>query len=308
VGTSVALGVAGLLAAALVANAIVTTARTERADASAPGRLVGLPGQDLHVIDEGPRDDAALVLIHGYAGSVNWWERAARILARKRRVIRLDLLGHGASEKPRRGYAMAEQGRRVVNVVRKLGVKRIVVVGHSMGGHVAVATAERDRDLVRGVVVIGTPSEARFAEGPGLLRLVFAPVLGQAVYRFAPDSAIKSRLRYTAFAGGVEFPDRWVEDFRDVTYTAFTRSGLESREYLVARPDDLRMAGTRRPLLVLFGRKDRAVNPAAALRWDVPGVQVVRWAGVGHTPQHERPRQTAALILRFASSVLGGSR
>lgn len=300
---SLALGALAFAVAALVANAVVTSAKTERADAGTPGQIVDLPGGDLHVIDQGHRGDSAVILIPGYTGSVNWWERAAQIVARGRRVIRVDLLGHGASEKPKRGYGMDEQARRVADAARKLGVRRAVVAGHSLGGNVAVAMAEQDRELVRGVMVIGTPSDNQLQEGPGTLRLLFTPVVGQALYRLAPDSAAERRLEYAAFAGQTELPERWVDDSRRVTYTAFVRSGWESFQYR-QRALDRRMAATGRPVLVLFGRRDRAVNPAAALHWDGARLEVVRWPGVGHTPQYERPRETAALILRFARTVL----
>lgn len=302
------LGVLAALAlalAALVINAVVTSGETRAADRSAPGRIVKLPGGDLHVIDQGPRRAEALVLLHGYACSTNWWEPAARVLDGDHRVIRVDLLGHGASEKPAEGYGMPDQARLVVGALRKLGVRRAIVVGHSMGAEVAVATAEQDRELVRGVMVIDMSPDDAYEEGPGELRLAFAPLIGQALHRLLPDSMIKSRLESEAFAGEVKLPDAFVQDFRRVTYTAFTRSAEGSREYRDARPLDQRMSATRRPLLVLFGARDRAVNPSSALRWDVPGATVTRWPGVGHSPQYERPAQTARLILRFADRVLG---
>jgi pimeloyl-ACP methyl ester carboxylesterase len=303
-GTRLAFAALALSGVALVVNAIVTSAETEPADAGAPGQIIHLPGGDLHVIDEGPRDESALVLIHGYTASANWWERDARILAPTRRVIRVDLLGHGASEKPKRGYGMEQQARRVLSAVRGLGVRRALVVGHSMGGVVAVAAAEADRALVRGVMVLDTPPDDSREKGPGLLRFAWTPGIGQALHRFAPDSAVKRTLESAAFAGEVELPDRWVEDARGVTYTAFIQSGKGANDYRDERPLDERMAATGRPLFVLFGEKDNTLNPQAAFDWDVPGVKVVRIPGVGHTPQYERPRETAELIARFARQIL----
>lgn len=146
---------AAVLAAVAVVVAVVLVAGlsgagdTEAARPGAGGQVLRLPGGDLYVTQTGPpahdgeartrgrvpaRGADALVLIHGYTGSTRWWSRVMPALARERRTIAVDLLGHGRSEKPRDGYSMENQARLVLAALRRLGVRRAVVVGHSMGG------------------------------------------------------------------------------------------------------------------------------------------------------------------------------
>src|SRR5688572_25877352 len=97
------LGLLILLAVALAVNTVVTDRDTEEARADT-GRIVDLPGGDLQVREDGPRDAPAVVMLHGFACSLNWWDQVTPALARDHRVVRFDLLGHGGSEKPKEGY------------------------------------------------------------------------------------------------------------------------------------------------------------------------------------------------------------
>ncbi|MDA2807726.1 alpha/beta fold hydrolase [Nocardiopsis sp. LSu2-4] len=150
---------------------------------------------------DGPRDAPALVLIHGLAGSARWWDPLVPRLAGSHRVIRVDLLGHGRSAKPTGGgYSVPEQARRVGEVLDRLGVEEAVVVGHSTGGSVATALAERRGDLVGGLVLIGSgPRLDAFASDGGVGRLLFVPVAGQLLWRLRTDGILRQGMS-TAFS------------------------------------------------------------------------------------------------------------
>ena len=133
-----------VLALLLAVNTVVMNRETKAANADA-GRIIDLPGGDLQVREYGSPDAPNMVLLHGFACSLGWWDEAAPALARDHHVLAFDLLGHGGSEKPRDGYGMEEQARRVSAALDKLGVRRAVIVGHSMGGAVATALVQLRR-------------------------------------------------------------------------------------------------------------------------------------------------------------------
>jgi pimeloyl-ACP methyl ester carboxylesterase len=292
-------GVALLL---LLVHTVVTDRETKSAEASYGGKIMQLPGGDLNYKDEGGRDDPVIVLLHGFAGSMRWWDRVAPDLAQRGlRVIRFDLLGHGGSEKPRDGYAPDEQARRVAAALRKLGVRRATIVGHSMGGTVASALAELEPRLVRKVAVIDTPPRDGYAD-PSVMRSVSTwPVVGELVRRFAPDPVIKAGLD-PAFADDVEVPDAFVDDLDGMTFSAYDKSATEAREFVEDRPNSDRINDAGVPLLVIFGTEDEIVEPTAAERWgkDVPRARVVELRGVGHSPHWESPRDVVKLLLDYA--------
>ncbi len=139
---------------------------------------------DLNVVQDGEPDAPPVLLIHGLAGSIAWWDSVVPMLARDFRLIRVDLRGHGKSPSPRRGYDTAAHARGVAAVLDRLGVSRFSVVGHSTGGYVATALAEQRRDAVVALTVIDTgPSPAAIIPQGLLSRLALLPVPGRLLWR-----------------------------------------------------------------------------------------------------------------------------
>lgn len=269
----------------LAVHTFITNRETEPAEAQG-AKVMQLDGGDLRYRDEGDRNDPVVVLLHGFACSLDWWDRVAPDLVRRgRRVIRFDLLGHGGSEKPREGYGMDEQARRVAEALAKLGVRHAVVVGHSMGGTVAGSLVEQKPGLVRKVAVIGTPPRNGFADLPIAGRVATWPVIGQLARRLAPDQVIKAGLD-SAFAEGTEVPDEFVDAVDGMTYSAYDKSGQAAHDFNEAETNAERIKASRRPLLVIFGTEDDIVDPQAADAWEkaVPQAQVLRLEDAGHSP------------------------
>lgn len=281
-------------------HTFVTDRETKSAERDG-ARIVELPGGDLRYRDEGDRGDPVVVLLHGFASSLRWWDRVAPDLVRRgRRVIRFDLLGHGGSEKPRDGYSTEAQAERVAAALGELGVRRATLVGHSMGGAVASALVESNPRLVRRLAVIGTAPAEGFSDLPLTARVARWPVVGHLVRRLAPDQVIRAGLS-SAFADGTEVPAQFVDDLDGMTYTAYRRSGVATREANEDRPNGERVGRSGRPLLVIFGTADEIVDPRAAGTWKeaVPRARVVRLSGAGHSPQWERPREVVRELLAF---------
>ena len=296
----IALTLLAVLVLAAVTNAIITSRETAPAMADV-GRIVNLSGGDLQVREDGPPNAPAIVLLHGFAGSIHWWNGVAPLLARSHRVIRVDLLGHGGSQKPRDGYAVDHRAELVRQVLARVGVEHALVVGHSMGGSVATALVERDPALVNGLVLIDSPPNEESGRLPFVARLQFVPVVGQAIHRIAPDGAIRNGLA-AAFAPGFDVPDQFVQDFRRMTYSSFDGNHRNFIEYLRRAPLDVRLARQHVPLLVIFGTEDHIVRPSAAQEFaHVPGAQIVTVSGAGQSPHVEAPAQTAASIIDFAA-------
>src|SRR6185437_14238788 len=88
-----------LVVAALVVNTFLVSRATRPAEAFDGGRVVELDGPDLNVKEFGPPGDRAVVLLHGYSASVEWWDRVAAAMP-DQRVVAIDLVGHGGSEAP----------------------------------------------------------------------------------------------------------------------------------------------------------------------------------------------------------------
>jgi pimeloyl-ACP methyl ester carboxylesterase len=295
------------LALLLGLNAVLVSDETKPARADV-GRILRLSGGELQVREDGPRTGPPMVLLHGFAGSVHWWDGVVPALAAHNHLIRIDLLGHGGSAKPGQGYTMEKQAQLVDEALGQLGVRRALIVGHSMGGLVATALAARDRALVTGVVLIDSPPREGAGSLPLLARMGFVPVLGQALRGLVSNGMVDMGLR-DAFAPGYRVPHQFVTDFWRMTFTSYAASSRDSGDYLKHEPLDRRLAKTRVTVLALYGTRDKLVRPASMRDFEkVPGARVVAIPNAGHSPMVEQPLATGRLILGFARELASPAR
>lgn len=104
----------------------------------------------------------ALVLLHGWCGDRAYWRHQAEAFSADYRVVTLDQAGHGESGKDRKAWTAAGLAADVEAVVKALGLKRVILVGHSMGGPVALLAAKRMPGTVVAVVGVDTLQNAEF--------------------------------------------------------------------------------------------------------------------------------------------------
>lgn len=315
----VLIGALVALAILLAVNTVVLDQQTKAAGVTVSGgRILDLTGGAVQVVEQGPtvarvarRDSTArppIVLLHCFGCSLHWWDRMVPLLAKRHRVIRIDLLGFGGSEKPKSGYSMEEQGRLVALALGKLRVQGAVVVGHSMGFDVATALASESSELVDRLVAIDNAPDPSFGDLPFTARLTFTPVLGQALRRIAPDFAIEDGYE-SAFAPGYDlgdFSDQVIDDYKAMTYTSYDRSPAEADDYENELPLDQRVRTAAVPLLVIFGEHDQLYDdPGAAAEayGDVPGARISIIPSAGHSPNVETPAKTSRLVLDFAAEA-----
>jgi pimeloyl-ACP methyl ester carboxylesterase len=305
-GWKIGIGVALAVIALLAINAVLVSGKTKTAELTVPGgRLLDLPGGEVQVVERGPRDGEEIVLVHCFSCAIDWWDRVMPLLAREHRVVALDLLGHGGSEKPGSGYTPENQAKVVAEALEELDVSDAEVVGHSLGGSVSVALAQARPSLVDRVVIIDMPPDHTYGDLGFIAGLAFQPVLGEMLWTIKPDFSVRDGLG-VAFAPGFEVPDAFVEDVKRMTYTAYDRSPAGTDEFLDEESLDQRMKSTGKPLLVLMGAEEQIVDdPQRALGQyasTVPWANTKLIAGAGHSPNVEKPALTARLILGFANS------
>jgi pimeloyl-ACP methyl ester carboxylesterase len=134
-------------------------------------------------VNEHGRGEPSFLCLHGLADTLEIWSRVTPALAQRGRLVTMDQRGHGESEAPPGPYRRDDLARDVVAVLDRLGISRTILIGHSMGGIVAMTTALAYPERVAGLVLIGTASQcseavagwyekiARAAETDGLAGL-----------------------------------------------------------------------------------------------------------------------------------------
>jgi len=307
IGRRAKIAVGALLAilALLGLNAVLLEGETEEAETTVPGgTIVSTSSGDLQVVERGPLGAPPIVLIHCFSCAMDWWDGAMPALARGHRVIAVDLLGHGGSEKPDSGYSIEHQAETLARVLRARNVRDATVVGHSLGGSVAVGLAERAPDLIDRVTIVDMPPDTSYGDLGFVAGLAFQPLIGPALWRIKPDFSVKQGLE-VAFAPGFDVPDAFVEDVKRLNYSAYDESPTGTDDFLDEESLDRRMRATGKPLFVLMGADEQIVNdPQRALdqyQATVPNAKSFLVPGAGHSPNVEKPAETARLILAFAN-------
>ena len=316
----ITLGVIAGLVVLLLINAIVVSNATKDAYVRDSGaRLVETSNGTLHVLEQGNPRGTPIVLVHCYTCSMNWWDDLAPLLERDHRVIRVDLLGHGGSDKPSAGYSIDDQATAVAEALAKLGVLNATVVGHSLGGSVVTALTQRSPQLATRVVIIDQSAEDGFENQSFAQRVSYWPIVGQAADRLlqiAPTSEVTDQYD-DAFAPGYEIssgfenPDQPADDLRAMTYTSYKDTHDAEEDFVAEGPLDERLAASHAPTMVIFGAEDQLYDAQTAVdryRQNVPGVQSHLLPGVGHSPNVERPNLVAPLILSWAAPPPGALR
>lgn len=296
------------IVALLIVNVFVVDGETKDAEVTLDGaEILNLPGGDVQVLEEGSGAGAPIVLLHCYGCSMHWWDELAPLLAENHEVIRIDLLGFGGSQKPSSGYSIEEQAELVAGTLDRLNVQGAVVVGHSLGFSVATALAAQASQLVDRLVNIDEGPSSDYCSLPFIARLGYVPVLGQAIWRLTPSFAVKDAYA-AAFAPGFDLadgfpdPDQVVNDYRAMTYTSYRDAYEEARDFSDATPLDERLRSIPVPLLSIFGTEDQICDPetSQAAYESLPGAQIEEIKGAGHSPNVEKPEETARLIEAFA--------
>jgi len=233
--------------------------------------------------------EPAVVLVHGIACNRAFMALQARFLEASHRVVTVDLRGHGDSDAPHQRYTISVLADDVGWVCERLGVTRAVVVGHSLGGHVALELATTRPDLARAAVLIDSVLLAGADREHSVASLV-AGLRGPD-----PDRVLRDYFR--RFFGLHDDPALcdWILEQAVGTPAHVTSSIWE--ESLRAWDDAGVLSRCRVPLMYLdAGTPNADLERAVRLQ---PSMTLGRTVGSGHFSQLVCPEQVNAMLDRF---------
>jgi pimeloyl-ACP methyl ester carboxylesterase len=269
-------------------------------------RFVDLPGGfHVHYQDEGDPSRPLLVLLHGFGDSFTTWDGWVRELETKFHVIRLDFPGHGLTRAPA-GYQLSGEGLAdfVDAFAAKLALPKFAVAGNSMGGGVAWQLALRHPDRIDALVLVdaaGFPNEKPPTQVPLAFKILQYPI-GRAILRNIDNRPlIREGLKTDVYDKALITPaivDRWAEFQRAPGHRAILMA-MNFAGQTPATADTL--GAIKVPTLVLHGESDALIEPASAGKFAgaIPGAKLSIYRQVGHLPQIEIPRRSAADVASF---------
>ena len=273
----------------------------------------------LHYVDVG-EGERCFLLVHGMGGFWRHWSQTIPSLALHGRVLALDLPGFGDSELAVEasidGFADA-----AAELVRQLGVRRLVVVGHSMGAQAALRVAARHPGLAEAVVLVcgaiyqfsallRRDDVVRFAlRRPRETAAIATEMLTAG--RPAPPPVRRAlgrsrRLRRLLLSPYVRDPDALTPATVELLVGGSGAAGVSPAMRALARADlGAGLSDVRCPILSLAASEDRIVPLAdtAAFQRHAPHARTVVLDGCGHVPMLERPQAFNAQLARFAEGL-----
>jgi len=278
-------------------------------------QYLDLHGERVAYLDEG--EGEVILLLHGIAGSSQTWLPVVRPLARRYRVVAPDLLGHGSSTKPRTDYSLGAFSVLLRDFLDELGITRVTLVGHSLGGGIAMQFIYQHPDYGQRLILIGSGG---LGPDVGLtLRMASLPGAELVLPLIAPRKLMATGDRFWAWLrkAGVESP-RTEEMWRHYsslsdgpTRQAFLRTLRAVVDHRGQAVSALNRLNTRTnfPVLVIWGDRDAIipVEHAYAAQRVRPDARLEVLADVGHFPHAERPAEVAALISDFIASDVPAS-
>jgi 4,5:9,10-diseco-3-hydroxy-5,9,17-trioxoandrosta-1(10),2-diene-4-oate hydrolase len=273
-------------------------------------RIVDVGGVNTRYWVEGA--GAPVVLIHGLSNSIEHWLLNIDALATEHTVYALDLVGHGRTDKPlSRSYGLSDLARSVIDFMDALGIERADLIGHSLGGGVALVIAETFPERVSRLVLVDSVGLA--ADVGMVLRVVSLPGVGEVLTRIVlqgdfqkqltrqraiwPDADVVPeemiRLRYDA--------TRW-EEIRK-TYFKTLRASISFRGMrgTVLAPIVQGLRSLHLPVLVVWGELDDLVpsRHARVVQDNVAKARVEIFENAGHDPMVVNPERFNRVIAQF---------
>lgn len=244
----------------------------------------------------GPPNAPAVLLIHGLGGSHHVWDRVLQRLEPIARVHAVDLSATRSIDDD-------------ADAVAALISTPMSIVGHSRGGLVATAIAERHPHLVQRLILLCPPwsTASRLVANTPAERAIALPGIGGLLWALASTSQQRATLR-SAFGPSTTVPDQFTTDLRRHGRRNLVASSRAIDTYLTTRPLAARLAGIDVPTDLIFGALDARIAPPGDEFATLHNTTVTVLPRVGHTPPWEAPRPIADVITSSLPRATDASR
>jgi pimeloyl-ACP methyl ester carboxylesterase len=275
---------------------------------------ITLEGHEIRYVEAGDPALPPLILIHGWLSHHGVWNQTIQALASSYHCVAVDLLGFGSSDKPDDAdYSIPAQGQRIVQIAHQLGFDRFAVVGHSMGGQIALCIASMlVPECITRVVSVSGVVKNRLQ--PYCERIVYPQIALGAALPWGYE--LISRLdRYRWFAHWEHRPwfykmdsipfEAWAIDREMATQRSIHLSAHKAGQAMHALDLTSHLSQIVAPTLVIFGHEDGTVpvQHGYTVKQQVPSSKLVLIEHCGHFPMYEK---TQAYLDALSLFMLGG--
>ena len=302
----------GIVAAAVLASAAFTLLAARRSEAAVPppGRFVEVEGVRLHYVDEG--EGPPILMVHGLGSQLQTFTYALAALLPGHRLIMVDRAGAGYSHAAP-AATLAAQAELLAHFLAALGIERALVVGHSLGGAIALALALDHPERVAGLALLAPATQPQAAPPVPLRGLLIRSDLVRRLVGWlavTPLSLLLGRRQLAAVFAPEPVPGDFATraggllQIRPEAFRNASRDLVEAGGQFPAYAR--RQSALSVPVGVLFGTADAILDPTlhgGGLAAKASGVEIEHIEGAGHMVPITAPERCAAFILRIAARI-----
>jgi pimeloyl-ACP methyl ester carboxylesterase len=255
---------------------------------------------NIHIRDQGKRESAAIVMLHGSNASLHTWEPWVKALSKDYRLISIDLPGHGLTgANPRGAYDYDTYINVVHHVVEKLDLRKFILVGHSMGGEISWRYNLKHPQKVSGLVLIASAGSAEPKQKnlPAAMRISQIPFLQKIPEVITPRKVYELSLK-EFFSNYSIIDDDMVDRYWELNRYPGNREATTARlstpsNFVAATTQQLALIKT--PSLIMWGSDDR-ISPLISGKWfqsSLAQSTLIVYPNTGHIPMEESPEKTS---------------
>jgi pimeloyl-ACP methyl ester carboxylesterase len=252
-----------------------------------------------------------ILCIHGLGANIFTWRHFITHFPQTNKLILVDLRGFGASPKPfDTNYSIEEHANDIYRVILRDDLKRLTLVGNSLGGGIALLVAVRlcEQDPARFSKLILIDAGAYKEYLPGYLKLIRS-FLGKLIVYLAPSKLAARFVLRASYYDKNKITEDQVDAYADPIAAEGGRHALlqTARQCIPSNSDEMiaQLKTITVPTLILWGRQDGVIplKVGELLNQDLPNSTLEVFEQCGHIPQEEKPEETIASISRFMNAT-----
>ena len=246
-----------------------------------------------------------LVFIHGFGAASHYWRELEEHFAGTYNTVALDLKGFGYSDKPKDGkYRVSDQADLVKAFIEAKNLANIILVGHSMGGAVALLTSlTLPPDKVKGLILLDSASYGQ--ELPDFIKLLRTPVLNTVGPALLPDRLLVKKMLQKVFYDQTKITDAMIQQYTSYLKYPGAHYALRqtAKQIIPENVDEIidQTINLKIPVLIIWGENDQVLplSSGQRLHYDIKDSEFVIIPESGHDPHEEKPAETIQAMTSF---------
>lgn len=253
-----------------------------------------------------------LLFLHGFGAGSHYWREVAEYFASTVNTIALDLKGFGYSDKPRDGkYRLRDQAEIVKAFIESKNLTNVILVGHSMGGAVALLTHfELPPGTVKGLILLGTAAYGQ--QLPNFFHFLRTPVLNQVVPALLPTRLVVKQVLRRVLSDQSKVTEAMIQQYVSYLKTpnAYYAARETAKQIVPDNVDEIidRTIHLEIPVLIIWGEEDKilALSSGQRLHYDIKGSEFVIIPEAGHNVHEDKPAETIQAMEGFLRRRITG--